>query len=177
MLITNKILSIMGLGISPEPNDATVRVENVLVPTFSPRSPLSSIISTPPTGSLFLAESHLAYGIANQGASLAILDTVLTRLSAGLWHLNISYCWQATVAHTVASNVAGDIIAVMLRKDAATGSIPLILGAGTTIMSSLRGEFTVNLPSDGWEIRFRLPATVAADSNVAACSVVASKLS
>lgn len=177
MQLSNKILSISGAGVAAEPGDATVLVSNVVSPTMELFSPLSSIITTPPTSPLFFTESHLAYGVANQGASAVIVDTVVTRLGAGMWRLQINYCRFSTLADTVATSLAGNHICVMLRKDAATGSVPIIIGVGTTSISSLFRDVLVNLPSDGWEIRFRLPSTIAADSAFAACAVHAAKLS
>lgn len=176
MNISNKILSLSGAGVSPNPGDATVTIEPQLVPVFSPRGPMAAIITTPPSGTGSIGESHLAYGQFSQGASQAIVDTVLTRLSAGLWHLNLFYGSHKSLASDVAANAAGNAAGIMLRRDAATGSVSL-LPAPLTLIGSFRSEFTINLPSDGWEIRFRAPATIAADSAFVLASCFASRLS
>ena len=173
MIITNKILSLSGQGLSPESGDATVQIPNTLLPIFSPRSPLTSLLTTAPAEPL--NESHAVAIRTNQPGALPQQLLPLTRLGAGLWHVNISYSIIATPAFLVADNIAGVGDGVRLRNPNASQSI-LLFPTFITSLSVLTREFTLNLPSDGWDILFLLPATIAGQTVAVSATVLASRL-
>lgn len=173
MLLTNKILSLSGQGVSPELGDATLQIPNTLLPIFSPRSPLTSLLTTAPADPL--NESHAVAIRTNQTGALPQQILTLTRLGAGLWHLNISYSLTASPAYTIAEIIAGTGDGIRLRNPNASQSIVLF----PTFVTSIGGfsrEVTLNLPSDGWDLLFLLPATVLAQTAAVSATVLASRL-
>lgn len=162
-----------GAGVSPETSDATVEIPNTLLATFSPRSPLAAIISTEPTGSL--TESHVAAVRVSQVGALPAIFNVLTRLGAGLWHLNISYAMVPSPAFTITDMIAGSGDGIRLRNPNASQSI-VLLPLMVTSIGTFSKEVTLNLPSDGWELMYQIPAVAALQTVVISANVIASRL-
>lgn len=178
MKIANNILSLTGSGVIPDPGQAIVEVPNTLIPTFSPRSPVAGFITAAPSSSI--GDSHCAYGTTTQPAATAGFDVTLTMLSAGLWDLKVAYSQfiAPTVSNTVNANSA--MAGIILRRDPGGGGPAIVINILPAMISSVinyNKDWVFNFSQDGWEIRYRVPTTIAGQTSEVSACVVASRLS